>query len=757
MPEGASLEAEYFPKHTSQTPQNEPTKSLPIEVSTALSTLNPQQHLAATALNGSYLVIAGAGSGKTRVITYRTWGLLKMGVPARHILCLTFTNKSAKEMKERIVQMLDDNSSNKKLDKGLFVNTFHALCVRILRNHLSLLQPTKSFNIYDSSDQKEVLLNVLRELNIDENGIDLNTLQEEISNYKNKLIAPEDIIVHTVEEKALKVIYHRYQTFLRLHGAFDFDDLLLSTYLLFRDHPEILEKYQEQYQFIMIDEYQDTNYAQYTILKQLANKHKNIMAVGDDDQSIYSWRGADINNITNLEKDFPNTKIVKLEENYRSTPMILKAANALIKNNNERKDKSLWIKGKEQGEKLSVLKAIDPWDEVEKVAQSILQKIEAEKLSYSSFAIIYRTKSQGKPFEKNFNELEIPYQISGRINFYDRKEIKDVLAFLKILNNPNDDLSLFRILSLSRLGIGRETIKKLSLYAQEKEISFFQSMQSCCKTYPEYQNYQAGKGGLFDMVKDSTSDDSITNSQEKWWENYPFADFKANTIKALESLVTLINDYQKKVHGEDLVNYFKDFLEMMEYFDYLEQVHKESDDLKRKLNNVERLLKIVEQYVTHSKREPSVGDFLIKLAIFFSNDEDEEELFNNNSVNLMTVHAAKGLEFDVVFIVGFEEEIMPFAKDRERIHNLNEERRLCYVAITRAKKECWLSFCTQRQYYGSTIHCEPSRFLSEIPRECLQEVEINDSKDFLSKRKKTHQEKVNQQGNGLVEGFAEKE
>ena len=716
---------------------------IPPEILRTLSSLNAQQHLATTSLKGAYLVIAGAGSGKTRVITYRTWTLLKLGIPAKKILCLTFTNKSAKEMKERIKQMLEGSTTSPqtKTQRGLFINTFHALCVRILQKHLTLLQPTQSFNIYDSSDQKEVLVNVLRELNIDENSVDVYSLQQQISNYKNSLIAPEDIIVHTVEEKALKVIYHRYQAFLRLHGAFDFDDLLLSTYSLFRDYPEILAIYQKQYQFIMVDEYQDTNYAQYIILKQLAGVQKNIMAVGDDDQSIYSWRGADTNNISNFEKDFSGTMIIKLEENYRSTPLILRAANSLIQNNEERKEKVLWANQKNPGKKIAVLPALDPWNEVEKVIQIISQKVETEGLDYSSFAIIYRTKSQAKPFEKILSEIGIPYQVSGRISFYERKEIKDALAFLKILNNPNDDLSLLRILSLSRLGIGRETIKKLSFYAQEKEISFFQAVQSCCKTYPEYQKQQKQKDTLMSEIAPSED-----NSTKDWLKDYPFANFRPNTLTALQRLSELIHNYQSAVQGRELTSLFREFLEVMEYFEYLQQIHKETEDLKRKLNNIERLLEIIEKYVSNSKREPTVKDFLVKLAIFFSSDENEEEIFNNNALNLLTVHAAKGLEFDIVHIIGFEEEMMPFAKDRETINNLHEERRLCYVALTRAKKECWLSFCSERQYYGSTIHCEPSRFLNEIPRECLEEVELNGEKEFLSKRKKANQEAVNKNG-----------
>lgn len=629
--------------------------------------LNPPQYDAATSLEGPLLILAGAGSGKTRSITYRTVYMLKTGISPKNILCVTFTNKASKEMKERIVA-----EAGKELGSKITISTYHSFCIKLLMKYGHLLGFGAKFNIYTSSDQQQVRYEILKDLGMDPGALPMDEIAAEISSAKNDLISPDNYPEETAFEKATKVVYQRYQKYLKHMGAMDFDDMLYYTAELLTGHPEILDKVQKRFKYIQIDEYQDTNKAQYAIARLLAGSERNIAVVGDDDQSIYAWRGADITNILNFEKDFPGTKTIKLEQNYRSTVTILDAANSIIKNNEIRKDKTLWS-GLGDGDKIKTMQSEDPWVEAEAIADDIsLQNVRYHR-KFRDICILFRTNAQAKPLETAFFDRKIPFKVSGKLDFYERREIKDTLAYIKLLNKQSDDLSLLRIVNFPNRGIGSGTISKIKEIAMGTQTS------------------------IFDTMKKLALDGSI----------------KEESSKSVRHFVSLIEGYSERMIGKEFPSVLKDFFHSIDFLPAIGKYDEDPKIAEIRRRNVLQLLDNIEAYAKKSKK-PSLSDFLIKLALFFTSEEEEEEL-KEDAVHFLTIHASKGLEFPYVYIVGFEENMLPYVRDPQVGCNLPEERRLCYVAMTRAQKELVLSLCKYRKRDGVTLESVPSRFLSEIP------------------------------------------
>lgn len=657
--------------------------------------LNPSQKEAVVSTEGPLLVLAGAGSGKTRVITNRAVYLLQCGVKADAILCLTFTNKAAKEMKERIVGQIE----NRNVAARIKVSTFHSFCLTLLKKFFHFLNRSNEFSIYDSRDQEDVLKNIFNELELPIDGVDFYRLIERISYYKNNLIEPQEVVASSEEEKFNQLIYERYQEALKFSNAVDFNDLIYHSYFLLRNFEQVRNFYQKKYQYLMVDEYQDTNHLQYELLKLLLSEKKNLMVVGDDDQSIYSWRGAKIENILNFEKDFSQVKVITLQENYRSSYFILAAANAIIKNNITRHEKKL-VSQLQSGEKLDVVCQKNPFDQSYWLAREVKQK----QNKYSSIAILYRTKNQSNLIEKALIERGVSFNISRGMSFYDYKEIKDLIAFLKILNNLNDDLSFVRTIHAGKWGIGDRTIAKIFEYAKENELNLFQALKQ--------RNFYL------------KADQAL--------------------MKNLDFFEKMINSFYDKIKGQQMHESFLSFIEHSEFYEKLSLNEKNEDRLQKKKNNIKKFLEMIEVYISKSKK-PSAQNFLLNISLAL-NEENSE--VSENTINMMTIHAAKGLEFDLVYIVGFEEDSIPFLKkDDEESFNLDEERRLCYVAITRAKKKCVLSFCREKKNFKESIDCQPSRFLYEIPENCYDLIEVTE--DF----KKQQQEESVEKGIQMLENF----
>lgn len=633
------------------------------------SAFNSSQQLAVDHGVGPALVLSGAGSGKTRVITHRVARLIKEGTAANRILCLTFTRKAAKEMHSRINNLIGETAQQ------AMITTFHAWGLLLLKRHAKSYLGLKNFTLYDENDRKEVLVNILRELNINFSGNLIRTYSEQLSNAKNYLQNPENCVGE------IKPLYERYQRFLTNRKACDFDDLLLLPYEMFSKHPELLEKYQQKYNYILVDEYQDTNQAQYELLKFLAGGHQNLMVVGDDDQSIYSWRGARVENLLHFEQDFPNSKIIHLEMNYRSSKNIIQSANEIIHHNKTRMDKTL-VPVHEQGEKIYVFEADDPYKEAERVVEQIQLKVFQHNLNYSDFAILYRAKHQSKPLKNALISSQIPYQAYGEINFFERKEIRDLISFAKLLVNPDDDLSFLRIINIPRR-VREVTLNHLLKETHERSISVYQ----CIKL----------------MERDS---------------NLRLRIFKPAEWEKLAILIHFLESYQNPGAGLDnpgkeCLVLFKEFITQVEFQSSITLAN-EADIVKERRNN--NILYFYETLDKYLKKNPQggLGGFLTYILIDMQED-DENEL---SMVNLLTIHASKGLEFPHVFIVGFEENLLPFFREGFPTSE-EEERRLCYVALTRAQKTCTLSFCKRRKTLGGEVMNPPSRFLQEIKAENL--------------------------------------
>lgn len=639
-----------------------------------LAQLNEEQREAVNAIEGPVLVLAGAGSGKTRVVTFRIALLIEMGVDPWQILGLTFTNKAAEEMRERIHMLIGKSSP--------LLCTFHSLGARILRESIHALGYSRDFTIYDEDDAEKVIQACLLELEIKDKKMDVKTFRNLISRAKNALQQPGDIKVDSMSspaEEYLSKVYELYQTKLKHYNAVDFDDLLFLVVRLFREHPNILEQYQNRWKFLSIDEYQDTNEAQYTILKYLVQKHHNLFVVGDPDQSIYSWRGANINNILNFEKDFPGAKIFRLQQNYRSRTTILDAANAVISHNEKRYEKQLWSNlGK--GEKIKFYSSDDERDEAAFVAERIRQHHEWG-VSYNQIAIFYRTNNQSRAFEDNFLYRQIPYVIIGGLSFYQRREVKDILSFLRMIYSGTDYISFARSINLPRRGIGEATLEKIRAAAAAEQLSI---LAYCERVIQETQ--------LQNPIKLPTK--------------------QKEGLKQYLGMIHMLREIAKTASLQELV---RTVIEQTNYLQFLKDDPETYEDRKGNLDAL--ITKAIEWEQTASDK--SLRAFLEELSLKSNLDDTDTK---KDRVNLMTIHNGKGLEFSVVFLVGLEEDLFPHVNSKDRPEALEEERRLFYVGITRTKEQLYLTQSQYRYMWGMARYQLPSRFIREVPSDHAERI-----------------------------------
>ncbi|MDE6181777.1 MAG: DNA helicase PcrA [Eubacteriales bacterium] len=649
-----------------------------------MNTLNDRQKQAVLKTEGPLLLLAGAGSGKTRVLTHRIAYLIEKGIRPFNILAITFTNKAAKEMKERVEAITE-------YGKEVWVSTFHSTCVRILRRDIERLGYTNNFTIYDAEDSEKLIKEICKEYNVNDKVLSAKTIMNEISRQKDKLITATTYLQNNYSDFRKKIIadiYVAYENRLKINNALDFDDLIFKTVQLFANNLDILEKYQERFKYIMVDEYQDTSTCQYTLIKLLANKYKNLCVVGDDDQSIYGWRGADINNILDFEKDFENAEVIKLEQNYRSTKVILNTANEVIKNNFGRKSKELWTENTE-GELINYNKCESDRAEANFIAKTILEKTK-ENWNFKDFAILYRANTLSRLIEEQLVQLSIPYKLYGGINFYGRKEIKDILAYLKLLQNPNDDISLKRIINVPKRSIGDTTVLKVSQYASENKISFFEALKNV------------------DKIEDLGKRKNI-----------------------LIEFYELINYFRECSQKENVSNLIEIILDETGY--NLELQKEGTEEAISRMDNIQELINKAVEFEEYSE-DPSLISFLEDVSLVADIDSAEDD---ENVVTLMTLHSSKGLEFPVVFIAGFEEGIFPSYRaitspDETAIE---EERRLLYVGITRAKQQLFITNANSRLQSGKYISNATSSFFKEIPKDYLNMVVKKEQKSNFNKTK----------------------
>ena len=639
--------------------------------------LNPQQQKAVKATDGPLLIMAGAGSGKTRVLTHRIAYLMaeKEAAPW-NILAITFTNKAAREMKDRIHNLLGPAAEN------IWVSTFHSMCVRILRRDIDRVGINRNFSILDMTDQLSVIKNVLKDKNIDPKKFEPRSILSSISSAKNELITPEDFAKKAKGpyEQVVSDVYEQYQKRLRKNQALDFDDLIMTTIQLFQRVPEVLEFYQRKFQYIHVDEYQDTNHAQYLLVKLLAARFKNLCVVGDSDQSIYRWRGADIANILSFEKDYKNANVILLEQNYRSTKRILQAANEVIEKNMNRKPKNLWTENQE-GNKLMYYRADSEFGEAQFVAGKIKELVENDGRSYSDFAILYRTNAQSRVMEEVLLKSNINYTIVGGTKFYDRKEIKDILAYLRLIANPDDDISLTRVVNVPKRGVGATSIDKIGNYAISNELSMIQ--------------------GLGEVEQIGLSK-KVTNS-----------------LVEFRDLIRNWGDMQDFLSVTELV---EEVLDKTGYRDVLK--NEKTLEAQSRLENIDEFLSVTKNFEDNND-DKSLVAFLTDLALVADIDKfDEDEADQNEAVVLMTLHSAKGLEFPVAFLMGLEEGIFPHNRSLDEEAEMEEERRLAYVGITRAEEQLFLTNAQMRTLYGRTNMNPVSRFIGEIPEDLLEDMSV---------------------------------
>ncbi|MFC5469788.1 DNA helicase PcrA [Cohnella suwonensis] len=645
-----------------------------VDIDASIDRLNPRQKEAAITTQGPLLIMAGAGSGKTRVLTHRIAYIIakRMAAPWS-ILAITFTNKAAREMQERVSKLVGPSG------KDIWVSTFHSMCVRILRKDIERIGFGSNFSILDSTDQLSVIRNVMKDNNIDVKKFEPKGVQAAISAAKNELISPAQYEQQQGDyfQNIVAKVYAQYQRRLKANNSLDFDDLLLMTIQLFKDVPEVLEFYQNKFKYIHVDEYQDTNKAQYTLCKQMASKHHNICVVGDSDQSIYRWRGADITNILNFEADYPEAKSILLEQNYRSTSNILEAANAVIKNNTGRKAKNLWT-DQDGGDKIAVYQGESEHEEGYFIAGEIRKNRQSAK-RYGDHAILYRTNAMSRVVEEVLIKSEIPYQIVGGIKFYDRKEIKDILSYLRLVNNPDDDNSLDRIINVPKRGLGDTSMAKVHEEANRKGISVLRFLNE-------------GDGLLGDGLY--------------------HLDIQTRAKTALSEFRELIRNLSAMVEYLSVTELTEKLLELSGY--RLELQAENTLESKSRLENIEEFLSVTQEFEKRNE-DKSLTSFLTELALVADIDSMDDEEEDNDAVVLMTMHSAKGLEFPIVFIVGMEEGIFPSSRSLAEQDELEEERRLAYVGITRAEKKLVLTSARSRLLYGRTSMNPPSRFLEEIP------------------------------------------
>ena len=643
--------------------------------------LNETQREAVVNFTGPSLVIAGAGSGKTRVLTYRIAYMLEQGINPARVLALTFTNKAANEMKERIASLVGSDRSRK-----LWMGTFHSVFSKILRFEASTLGYNSDYTIYDTTDSKNLVKTIIKELKLDDKIYKPGEVFGRISNAKNNLITPETYASNSTIQASdqasrrplISDIFTRYSSRCKKANAMDFDDLLLNTNILFRDHPEILQKYMNAFHYILVDEYQDTNYSQYLIIKKLAQEHKNICVVGDDAQSIYSFRGARIENILAFQKDYPEAQLYKLERNYRSTQNIVNAANSLIAKNRNQIPKTIFSENK-AGEVIEILNPATDNEEGMQIANIIKDNAFRERIPYNDFAILYRTNAQSRIFEESMRKLNIPYRVYGGISFFQRKEIKDVLSYFKVVVNPNDDESLKRIINFPLRGIGKSTVSKIETLAIENDISMWGVLNS--------------------------------GSELKQY-------FNSGTLTKLFSFVQMIREFQEKsnqMEAFDIAYTIASTTGIMK-----ELVADKSPEGISRYENLEELLNGIREFTesNESEEEVTLSSYLQTITLYTDQDSKDDE--NKDHVTIMTIHSAKGLEFRQVFISGMEEDLFPSHMSSSTEKELEEERRLFYVAITRAKEKLYISYAGQRYKWGLLSFCNPSRFISEIDDQYLQ-------------------------------------
>ncbi|MEX2949241.1 DNA helicase PcrA [Staphylococcus warneri] len=633
--------------------------------------MNAEQSEAVRTTEGPLLIMAGAGSGKTRVLTHRIAYLLdEKDVSPYNILAITFTNKAAKEMKARVEQLVGEEA------QVIWMSTFHSMCVRILRRDADRIGIERNFTIIDPTDQKSVIKDVLKNENIDSKRFEPRMFIGAISNLKNELKTPEDAQkeANDYHSQMVATVYKGYQRQLSRNEALDFDDLIMTTINLFERVPEALEYYQNKFQYIHVDEYQDTNKAQYTLIKLLANKFKNLCVVGDSDQSIYGWRGADIQNILSFEEDYPDAKTIFLEQNYRSTKTILNAANEVIKNNTERKPKGLWT-ANTGGDKINYYEATTERDEAEYVVREIM-KHQRNGKKYSDMAILYRTNAQSRVLEETFMKSNIPYTMVGGQKFYDRKEIKDLLSYLRVIANSNDDISLQRIINVPKRGVGPSSVEKIQTYAVQNNISMFDALGEV---------------------------DFIGLSKKVTQECIAFYEMIQNLIKEQEFL--------------EISEIVEEVLVKSGYRDMLDK--EQTLESRSRLENLDEFISVPKDYEENTPlEEQSLINFLTDLSLVADIDEADTE----SGVTLMTMHSAKGLEFPIVFIMGMEESLFPHIRaiKSDDDHEMEEERRICYVAITRAEETLYITNATTRMLFGRSQSNMPSRFLKEIPEDLME-------------------------------------
>lgn len=637
--------------------------------------LNPRQLEAVTYGEGPLLVLAGAGSGKTRVLTYRVAYLVDQGVGPDRILAITFTNKAAEEMKSRLAALLGWRIRN------LWVSTFHAACARILRRDAAHLGYTSHFSVYDDADQQTLIKSCLKELELDDKKYPPRGIAAAISRAKNELLDPDEFYdqAENFFQGQVARVYRIYQKRLRQQNAMDFDDLLVQTVRLFQEHPEVLDYYQDKFMYLLIDEYQDTNQAQYQLSRLLAQARRNICAVGDPDQSIYGWRGADITNILAFEEDYPDAKVVLLEENYRSTQNILEAANFLIRQNRERKEKNLWTRNP-RGDLVTVYPAANEHDEAEFVAQTALEICRTEGRKLADCAVFYRTHAQSRVLEEVLMHLGVPYQIVGGLKFYERKEIKDLVAYLRLIVNPADNLSLSRIINVPRRGIGSVTWARVQAYAAQQGVSIYEVISR-----PDWLRPLAGR-----------------------------------TAVKIEEFVTLVEGWRGRYQRLTVAEVVEAVLAQSGYLRELEA--EKTVEAQTRIENLKEFISVAQEFDLKAAQgetaaEPTLEGFLSQVSLTTDLDTMVER---ENAITLMTLHAAKGLEFPLVFLIGMEEGVFPHNRALDEPHELEEERRLCYVGMTRAKEKLFLTFACQRTLYGETVYNPPSRFLEEIPRHLVR-------------------------------------
>jgi DNA helicase-2/ATP-dependent DNA helicase PcrA len=652
--------------------------------------LNEQQRNAVIHTEGPLLIMAGAGSGKTRVLTHRIAYLLsEKDVAPQNILAITFTNKAAREMKERVESLVGKDGEK------IWMSTFHSMCVRILRRDIDRIGYDRNFSILDSSDQLSVIKQVLKEINLDPKKWDPRAMLGAISNAKNELMTEEDYAKQAgnMHEEQIAQIYKGYQKKLRKNQSLDFDDLIMQTLSLFDRVPEVLEYYQRRFQYIHVDEYQDTNHAQYQLVKHLASRYQNLCVVGDSDQSIYAWRGADIQNILNFENDYPNARTILLEQNYRSTELILNAANNVIDNNSGRKPKRLWTDNN-GGEKINYFQAGTEREEGLFVTDKIEDLVRQGRFQYKDVAILYRTNAQSRTIEETFVKAGVPYQMIGGTKFYDRKEIKDMLAYLRLIANPNDDLSFQRVVNEPKRGVGKTSMDKMMAYAADHDISLYEAAAEV-----------------------------------------DFVGVSAKAAKAIMSFRKMIQNWTQQQEFLSATDMVQEVIDKTGYEEML--MNEKSIEAQSRLENIEEFKSVTKNFEENAEDKTLIA-FLTDLALIADIDSMNEDPSSDDTVTLMTLHSAKGLEFPVVFLIGMEESVFPHSRALMDDEELEEERRLAYVGITRAEKQLFITHAKMRTLYGRTNMNPISRFINEIPEDLVEGKEQQKEElPFFNKKKET--------------------